>query len=215
MTDEPSTPGPEFASSPDARASAPAIEQHRRAKPWFRQKRFLPPLALILLMVIIVATYGGGWTSLTTGRASPSNGTSALRASAVAPGIGTKVRDGKFEFVVTSVERPGKTLPGKNGTTLNAHGEFVIVRVTVTNVGSVGQSLDCQCQVLVNNKGQKFGTSNAILATEDALKFVRVIEPGSTVKNAVVLFDVAPGTKISDVELHDSALTQGAKVTLR
>jgi hypothetical protein len=35
------------------------------------------------------------------------------------------------------------------------------------------------------------------------------------VTNAVVLFDVAPGTKISDVELHDSALTQGAKVMLR
>jgi hypothetical protein len=182
--------------------------------PWFRQ-RFLPPLALILLMVIIQATYGGGWNSPSTGNDSLSKVTSAPRTSAVAAGIGTKVRDGKFEFVVTSIERPGKALPGKNGTTLRAHGEFVIVRVTVTNVGSVAQSLDCQCQVLFNDKGQKFGTSSAILSTKDALKFVRTIDPGTTVTNAVVLFDVAPGTKISDVELHDSALTQGAKVMLR
>jgi hypothetical protein len=215
MTDELSTPGPEFAYSTDARAPAPADEQHHRAKPWFRQKRFLPLLALVLLMVIIEATYGGGWSSLTAGNDAGSKVTSAPRNRAVAAGIGTKVRDGKFEFVVTSIERPGRTLPGKNNTTLNAQGEFVIVRVTATNVGSVAQSLDCQCQLLFNDKGEKFGTSSAILSTKDALKFVQLIHPGTTVKNAVVLFDVAPGTKISDVELHDSALTQGAKVTLR
>lgn len=204
MTDELNTPSPEFASSTEA-----------SAKPWFKQKRFIPLLALIALLVIIQATYGGGWTSLTPGNDSQSKVTSAPRTSAVVAGIGTKVRDGKFEFVVTSIERPGKTLPGKMDTTLTAKGEFVVVRVTVTNIGSVAQSLDCQCQVLFNDKGQKYGTSPSILATKDALKFVQLIEPGTTVTNALVLFDVAPDTKISDIELHDSSLTQGAKVTLR
>lgn len=215
MTDELNTPDPGFASSKDAMAQAPANEPNRTNKPWFKQKAFIPLLALIVLLVIIQATYGGGWTSLTSGINSGSGAKSTPQASAVAAGIGTKVRDGRFEFVVTGMERPGKTLPGKNDTTLNALGEFVIVRVTVTNIGSVPQSLDCQCQVLFNDKGQKFGTSKMILSTKDALKFVQQIEPGTTVKDAVVLFDVTPGTKVSDVELHDSPLTQGARVNLR
>jgi hypothetical protein len=55
----------------------------------------------------------------------------------VAAAIGTKVRDGKFEFVVAGVEHPGKTFPGKLQTRLTARGEFVIVRVNVTNIGGV------------------------------------------------------------------------------
>jgi hypothetical protein len=34
------------------------------------------------------------------------------------------------------------------------------------------------------------------------------------VKAAPVVFDVAPGTKIVDIELHDSACSKGVKVNL-
>jgi len=122
--------------------------------------------------------------------------------------------DGTFQFVVTGVERPGKTMPGKNHTTLTAKGEFVVVKVNVTNVGSVGKSLDVRCQYLYNDKGARYTPSPVILATPDALKFVQTIEPGQTVKGADVLFDVSPGTKLGLVQLHDTPSTAGAEVAL-
>jgi hypothetical protein len=132
----------------------------------------------------------------------------------VAPGIGTKVRDGEFEFIVTGVEHPGKTFPGKLRTTLRAQGEFVVVLVDVTNVGHEAQPLDSESQFLLNDKGQTFEPSPAILYTKDALKFVHLINPGNAVKGATVVFDVAPGTKIVTIALHNSPISPGVKVKL-
>lgn len=90
----------------------------------------------------------------------------------------------------------------------------MIVRVNVTNMSNVAQSLDCRCQLLFNDKGQKFEPSPAILSTKEALKFVIRIDPGLTVKDTMMLFDVAPGTKVANIELHDTPLTQGVRVKL-
>jgi hypothetical protein len=210
MTDQLNTPAPESASSKGAQAQAPAESKPRAPNPWFRKKRYFLPLTVVVVAVTILATFGGGWSSLTGSRSSQQV---AAAPSARASGdIGTKVRDGTFEFVVTGVERPGKTVPGKLNTTLKAQGEFVIVRVDVTNIGKAARSADCQCQLLVNDQGEKFTPSPLILATKDALKFVRRIEPGTTVKDVVVLFDVTAGTKVVNIELHESASTSGAKV---
>lgn len=226
MTDQQTTPAPWFTSPQDAKAQANAEKAYRKAtRPWFRKKRFLIlPLALIGLIVTIQAANGGGVAGLfnTAESCSQPTVTSALKAKAVAVGVGravgvgvgTNVRDGNFEFVVTGVERPGKTYPGKLQTTLTARGEFVIVRVNVTNIGKQEQGLDSQSQFLFNDKGQTIEPSSAILYTKDALKFVQLIEPNNTVKGAPVVFDVAPGTKIVNIELHDSPCSQGVKVKL-
>jgi len=76
------------------------------------------------------------------------------------------------------------------------------------------QRLGCSCQFLFNDKGQQFVTSPAILSTKDALKYVEWINPGKTVKNASVLFDVPPGTKVLNIELHDSPSSHGVRVKL-
>ena len=213
MTDQQTTPAPEFTSPKDAKAEKAYRGSTRR---WFKKKRFILPLALIVLIVIIQAANGGGdtGTSNTAKSCSQPTVTGAPKAKAVSADIGTKARDGKFEFVVTSVERPGKTFPGKLQTTLTAQGEFVIVRVDVTNIGNEAQLLDCQSQFLLNDKGQTIEPSSAILCTKDALKFVQPISPGNTVKGAPVVFDLAPGTKIVNIELHDSPCSQGVKVKL-
>lgn len=138
----------------------------------------------------------------------------AIQARAEVAGIGTKVRDGKFEFVVTAVERPGKTLVGRLDEVLTARGEFVVVRVNVTNVGNKARSPDCSCQLLHNEDGREFEPSPAILSTTGALKFARQIDPGETVKDIVVLFDVAPGAKAVNIELHDPPFSQGVQVKL-
>lgn len=182
-------------------------------------KHFVLPLAVIVLLVVIQAAIRGtGGHTLEASRGGPQPAAAAAavagQGQAAAAGIGTKVRDGDFEFVVTGVERPGKTYPGKAQTTLTAKGEFVIVRVDVTNVGDDARRLDCRCQYLLNDKGQATSPSTAILYTTDALKYVQLIEPGSTVLGAPVVFDVAPGTKLVNIELHGSSTSQGIQVRL-
>lgn len=211
MTDQPTTPAPE-SNSPKDEIRARAEAANSKVSPWFNMKRLVLPLALITLMVIILIDNSGGdvgTTGPTTGGSLPT-----LTSEAVAADIGAKVRDGKFEFVVTGVEHPGRTLAGKVGEVLTAQGEFVIVRVDVTNIGTEAQSADCSCQLVFNDKGQKFEPSSAILSTQDALKFVGLIHPGETVEDVLMLFDVAPGTNVVAIELHDSPLTQGVKVKL-
>ncbi len=217
MKDHRTTPAPELAASNYATTQADSEKAYRNAvRPWFKRKRFVLPLSLMLLTVVIatVNLSGNMRTASSTTASSQAEVASAPQVEAPAAGIGTKVRDGKFEFVVTAVEHPGKTLVGKLDEVLTAHGEFVIVRVNVTNVGNEARSPDCSCQLLFNDQGREFEPSPAILSTKGALKFVRQINPGDTVKDVLVLFDVAPGTKVVDVELHDSPFSTGAKVKL-
>ena len=166
-------------------------------------------VAVIFVMAIVWGGHGRG--DMGTSQATVTN---APQLGAASPGIGTNVRDGDFEFVVTGVEHPGKTLAGKVGEMLTAHGEFVIVLVNITNIGKQEQAPNCSCQILLNDKGQMFGLSSAILRTKDALKFVQVIPPGHTVNGVPLLFDVAPGTNVVNIELHDSPVSHGVNVKL-
>jgi hypothetical protein len=200
----PEDPAAQTAAQPGASATSDTAPG-KAARPWFRKKRLTLPLALIAVILAVLAVNGARDTGTV---ASPA------KAAAVAPDIGTKVRDGSFEFVVTGVEHPGKTFMGKVGETLTAQGEFVIVRVDVTNVGSTEKRLGCSCQFLFSDKGQKFAPSPSILRTKDALKYVEWINPGETVKDASMLFDVAAGTRVLNIELHDSASSQGVHVKL-
>jgi Domain of unknown function (DUF4352) len=210
MTSQRSMQAPEFTPSEDPAVRAQGEQSRRKTPvPWFKKKLFILSLALVVLTMLLWAANRGG--NLGTSNSQPTV-SSAAKAQAV--DMGTKVRDGKFEFIVTGVERPGKTLAGKTGKTLTARGEFVIVRVNVTNIGKEAQTPDCSCQLLSDNTGQKFRPSSAILSTKEALKFVQLIEPGETVKGVFVLFDVAPGTKVVNIELHDTALSPGVKVKL-
>ena len=217
MTDHRTTPAPELAAPDYAVSQATSEKAHRNAtRPWFKKPGIILLLSLVLFLVVVVAVNATG----DRGSAIPATGDSqskvesAPQVEAPVAGIGRKVRDGTFEFVVTGVERPGKTLVGKLDELLTARGEFVIVRVNVTNTGNEAQSPDCSCQLLHNEKGREFEPSPAILSTTGALKFVRRIDPGETVKDVLVLFDVAPGTKVVNIELHDSPFSQGVQVKL-
>lgn len=129
--------------------------------------------------------------------------------------MGKSVRDGKFSFVVTSAEQPSKSFTDRFGTRQSAQGEFVIVRVNVTNIGYDARTLTATDLYLVDEAGQRFATSSAIssLAGAEAI-FSHKINPGHTVNNAPVLFDVAPGTVIASIELHDSMTSTGVRVRL-
>jgi Domain of unknown function (DUF4352) len=223
MTDQPITPPPAFNSPKDAKAQAKAEKAYRKAtRPWFKKKRIIVPLALVVLFAIGKAASGGSGTSAAPSATTPAAAAPAAAApkaaapkAAALPGIGAKVRDGKFEFVVTGVEHPGKSFQSQFGTTETAQGEFVIVRINVTNIGDAAQMIDSSSQQLFNVKGQKFAPSSAIMSLKGADKiFITNINPGNSVTGAPLLFDVAPGTKIASIELHDSPFSGGVKVKL-
>lgn len=202
-------------------------------RPWYKKKRFILPLALLAL-IILISLLGGGDED-TTGTPQPAPAATTAETPAVdepaaeeepateepapepepaVPGIGAPVRDGKFEFTVTGVERVGTTI-GEDFLQEEAQGEFIIVRLNVTNIGDEGQTLNSSGQVLYNEAGQKFEPSSAIFSLPDADKFfLENINPGNTVTGAPLLFDVAPGTVLDRVELHDSLFSGGVDVSL-
>ena len=129
-------------------------------------------------------------------------------------GIGDTVHDGQFDFVVTEVEPPVETV-GEDILAEEAQGQFVIVRVTVTNVGDEARTLDASSQYLYDAEGRKYETSSAIFTLPDADKvFLENINPGNTIEDAPLLFDVPDGFVPASVELHDSPFSGGVTVAL-
>ena len=213
MTDQRTTPSPEKMTPTDAAAQK---AYNKAARPWFKKKRVALPSAIALLFLIIMISTGGNDPRIfdfttSTLESHVENATNAPASGA----IGQSVRDGKFAFIVTSVRPPHKSLTNRLGTTETAQGEFVIVRVNVTNLGYEARTLTATDQFLISDKGQRFPTSAAISSLAGSEKiFLEKINPGHTVNDASLLFDVPAGTTISGVELHDSASSIGVKVKL-
>ncbi|NMR20059.1 DUF4352 domain-containing protein [Cellulomonas fimi] len=182
-------------------------------------------VAGVVLLFIIIGNLGGGGDSETpvadVEPSAPAAGAPA-QPEPVAPApepavavIGSPVRDGKFEFTVTSVERVGPTI-GEGFTEETAQGEYLVVRLNVTNIGDEPQMLSTGGQVLYNDKGQKYEpSSDALFSLEGASDFfLEDINPGNTIVGAPLLFDVPPGTVLDRIELHDSLFSGGVDVSI-
>lgn len=202
--------------SPGTMSPGTGTSRTKVTRPWFPRKRFTLPAAVIVLLGIITVTtgsHGSGLLRSVSDVAAP-RAASATAEPATAV-MGQSVRDGTFAFVVTSVQRPGRRITDRFGTTQTAQGTFVVVRVNVTNIGYEARTLAATDLYLVDAQGQRFGTSSAILALPDAeTTFLHKIDPGHTTLNAPVLVDVVPGAAITSIELHDSVWSTGVRVKL-
>lgn len=138
----------------------------------------------------------------------------SAEAGALEDGIapaGSQVRDGQFAFVVTGVE-PAVASVGSGFSEVRARGEFVLIRVNVTNAGREPRSYYDDNQKLLDNQGREFASdSSAGRRVNDDVD--GTLNPGFTISVAVV-FDVPPGTTPFAVELHDSMWSNGVKVAL-
>jgi hypothetical protein len=185
--------------------------------PWYQKKRIVFPSAVIGAFTVIMLTTGGNDSGLfraVTNAAAPSAAGSVTAPPANAV-MGESVREGRFAFVVTSVEPPATSITDRSGTVQRAQGIFVIVRVDVTNIGHTASTLTATDLYLVDDTGQRFATSSAIASmTGTDRLFADKINPGQTVNNAPLLFDLAPGTVVASVELHDSRTSAGVRVRL-
>jgi hypothetical protein len=172
----------------------------------------------VVLLLFLIGRFSGG-SHDSGGTSSPS--TSATRqtqtATKAAPppmaGIGQEARDGKFAFTVTRLDTAKTTGdPSNPYEQSTAQGVYVIVSMTVRNVGNQSQSFFAANQKLIDNAGRQYSPdSTADMWLNNAIQ--TDINPGNEI-DAKVAFDVPEGTQASMLELHDSAFSGGVKVSL-
>lgn len=120
-------------------------------------------------------------------------------------GMGQEVLDGKFAFVVTQVD----TSPTFGQT--RAQGVYVIVSVAVRNVGTEAQIFEWAAQKLKDSTGREYSAS--LMAPPVIGEVFNSIDPDLQV-SVKLAFDVPPGTKPTQLVLHDSPSSDGAPVNL-
>lgn len=213
----------------------PPYVQRPQRKNWFLRHKILTGLgALVLVGGIGSAVASGGGGSATTAATSsnsassepvgsastgPSASSSAPSTSSAAPkkktpGIGTPVRDGKFEFTVTKVRQGVKSV-GDQYLGKQAQGSFVLVSVTVKNIGDRSQTMFDDNQKLTDADGREFSAdSEASIYLKNNELWLKEINPGNTATGTIV-YDMPAGAVPASLELHDSAFSGGVTVSLR
>jgi hypothetical protein len=190
----------------------PQQQQPRKKRHWVRNS-FLGLAGLIVLIVIISVAANGG----SKGTPAASSGGAPANAAPAAK-IGTPVRDGKFQFTITSVSHAKSVGDTANGLGETAQGEYTILHVTVTNIGSQAQTLDDSSQYVYDASGRKYDVSTSAdldlnSANGSDSVFLNDINPGNTVSGELA-FDMPKGVKAVKAELHDSAFSGGVTVIL-
>jgi hypothetical protein len=172
----------------------------------------------------ITATLIGGaliGLGLTACAPLPTNGAMATHAataptSATIAPAGSAVRDGKFEFQVVSIER-AKTVSDPTGNpymTATAQGEFIVITMSVVNIGNQPQNYFGQNQKVIDASGRKYGAnSEADMWMNTGTSVMGDINPGNSIR-VKAAFDVPPGTQPAALEVHDSMFSGGVSVGL-
>ncbi|TXH20074.1 MAG: DUF4352 domain-containing protein [Mycobacterium sp.] len=227
MTGPTPTPTPGWYPNPDGSGAQRYWDgqQWGETKPAEKQKKrrkwpYIAAAAFALLVVISVAN-GGDNSKDTSTKPDATGGTGNTQAAtgsepAAAPangdngaGIGASVRDGKFEFVVTSIDRSATAGDPTNPyLQQTATGEFFNVHLTVHNIGDRAQQYFASNQKLTVD-GKQYDAATIVGLQGD----LATINPGLSV-DTVVSFDVPPGSQPEAVVLHDSAFSRGVTVNL-
>ncbi|GAA0338446.1 DUF4352 domain-containing protein [Actinoallomurus spadix] len=132
----------------------------------------------------------------------------------VVNGIGREYRDGKFAFTVTKVKK-GVRRVGNEYVGRTAQGRFVLVYVTVVNIGKEARTFDSSSQKLTDTEGRQFDADSeaTIVMGDESKAFLENINPGNGV-HGILVFDLPAGVSLKSLELHDSPFSGGVKVPL-
>jgi hypothetical protein len=188
------------------------------AAPPAPKKRKTGRIVLIVLGAIVLLCVGGGNLAAALGgggSSSATGGSGSGSDTGNAPvGLNQPARDGKFEFVVQSIQcgipSIGDSVLGKK-----AQGQFCEVHMTVKNIGNEAQLFDDSNMFAYNAAGQKYDADSeaGIYLGDAGNAFLNNINPGNTV-TGIVVFDIPTNQKITKLELHDSAFSGGVIVAV-
>lgn len=145
----------------------------------------------------------------------PTKTTPAKPSSRPPPRIGEPVRDGKFEFVVFRVDC-SRTSVGLEYLKRTAKGRYCVVSLSVRNIADGSQYFLGHAQEAFDAAGTAYGSDEiaGIYANRDTQTFLQKLDPGQRVTGKLV-FDVPKAVELTTLELHDSLLSGGVKVTLK
>ncbi|GAA4929565.1 DUF4352 domain-containing protein [Streptomonospora halophila] len=116
--------------------------------------------------------------------------------------LGDAVESGAFSFTVTDVQTGVMEVTDESGfLTETPDGQYVVVSVTVQNVGDEAGYFDSGSQTLVDVEGKEYSTDTAAEITGGAESFLNEINPGNTVDGELV-FDVPQGVQLDTLELR-------------
>lgn len=184
-------------------------------------KTVLTIVAIILLLFLIGkcgSSDNNSSTSSSTSRTSSASFATSRSATPSAPPTptaapaGSAVRDGKFEFRVLNMTRARQAGNTSNPyMTVDAQGEFIILTLSVTNIGDRAQSYFGTNQKLIDSAGREYEANSA--ADMWANEGTGEINPGNSIR-VEAAFDVPPGTVPAELEVHDSMFSGGANVRL-
>ncbi|MGV0740991.1 DUF4352 domain-containing protein [Mycolicibacterium sp. XJ870] len=204
-----STPYPP---APGGQYPQPAVPAKKRKWPW---------VAGVVVFLIAVSSFSGGDKKEPENDARPAP-TAVAQAPAPAPEpepvaatMNTPVRDGKFEFVVKAVQ-PGLAEVGDNPYLIEkAQGQFVIVTLSVANIGDQAQGFSPSNQKLFDTEGRSFESDSMaqIALGSSDIPVWDNINPGNTVDVSLV-YDMPAAATPASIELHDSMFSGGVMVNL-
>ena len=181
-------------------------------------------VAAVVVISIISNAIGGGKTSPTSATTEAPTGNAGLSATTGAPattalpGVGTKVHDGDFAFVVNSLTCGAPAAAAVNGggfgENVPAGAQECLVTMTVTNDKSQAQTFFDSNQYAYDAQKRQFSadTTGAIYLKGD--QEATQVNPGVTI-NAVVPFQIPANDAIVKLELHDSAFSGGVSVAIK
>ena len=212
-------PNPQDAAQQAQQAQQPV--QPAPKKNFFARHKLLSAVLVIVAVFAVSQAVSGGndpaapapGASSAAGSEGAADPTQPEAESPAAPGIGTTVADGKFEFAVTSV-KPGVATLGEAPFDTAAQGQFLLVHMSVTNIGDEAQYFDSSSQKLLDGQGRTHSAdSSAAIYLPDSNSFLTSINPGNSV-DGIVVFDIPADATPASIELHDSPFSGGVTVTL-
>lgn len=195
----------------EANAEAKAAKANAKAmRPWFKKKRIILPLALVVIVGISMASGGGSDSGSTSTSAESSE--EAPQEESMAK-IGDTVVDGDWSYVVSNlkcgVKQVGSSLLGAE-----AQGQFCIVSISATNNGTKADYFLGSDHKIYDVNGSEYESdSSAWIYLEDNMLLDKV-NPGNTSKGQIV-FDVPDAADLDYILVSSSFLSDGVKVSLK
>lgn len=185
----------------------PVPPKKKRKWPWI--------LGAVVVLIVIIAVASNMGSDNSTPSGSSPNATSNGGGNKQDAGLNTPVRDGKFEFVVTGVQKGLASVGDNPYLTEQAQGQFVVVTMTVKNISDRAYGFSPTAQKLVDAQGRSFeaSTTAQIALGGSDIPVWDNINPGNTV-TAKVVFDMPKDATPAAMELHDSMFSGGVKVNL-
>jgi Domain of unknown function (DUF4352) len=166
---------------------------------------------LVVFGVLAACCAGGAVLALlaTAAMRSP-----AARIGSAPPGLGSPVRDGTFEFVISAMSC-GHATVHRSVLTKSAQGQYCLVQLSVRNIGTDAQTFADAYQRAIAPDGNRYGpdTQAGVIANLGGTVAWNLINPGNAVSGTIA-FDVPTGAQITTLELHDSPLSRGVRVAV-